>query len=73
MLFYQQQAEAQLAPGKLFKEIPMLNFRAEQKNCPVDKQPLHVLKTGERKIKSIGIGSFKAYRVDGSCFYFLNN
>lgn len=63
MHFYQQQAEAQLAPGKLFEEIPTLKFRAEQKNCPVDKQPLHVLKTGERTIKSIGIGIFKAYHT----------
>lgn len=63
MHFYHQQAEAQLAPGKLFKQIPMLPFRAEQKNCPVDKEPLHVLKTGERTIKSIGIGTFKAHHT----------
>jgi len=58
---YQQQAEAQIAPGKLFEEIPKLKFRAEQKNCPIDKEPLHVQKTGERTIKSIGIGTFKAH------------
>ena len=63
MHFHQQQAEAQLAPGKLFEKIPTLKFRAEQKNCPVDKQPLHVLKTEERTIKSVGIGSFKAHHT----------
>lgn len=61
--FYQQQAEAQITPGKLFEEIPMLKFRAEQKNCPVDKEPLHVVKTGERTIKAIGIGTFKAHHT----------
>ena len=61
MYFYQQQAEEQIAPGKLFEEIPKLKFRAEQKNCPVEKEPLHVLKTGERTIKSVGIGTFKAH------------
>jgi hypothetical protein len=63
LYFYQQQAEAQIAPGKLFEKIPTLKFRAEQKNCPVDTEPLHVLKTGERTIKSIGIGSFKAHHT----------
>jgi len=53
----------QLAPGKLLEKIPTLNFRAEQKNCPVDKRPLHVLKTGERTIKSVGIGTFKAHQT----------
>lgn len=61
MHFYQQQAEAQIAPAKLFEQIPTLKFRAEQKNCPVDNQPLLVQKTGERTIKSVGIGIFKAH------------
>jgi len=61
--YYQQQANAQLVPGKLFKEIPRLKFCAEQKNCPVDKGPLQVLKTGERTIKSIGIGTFRAHHT----------
>jgi hypothetical protein len=60
---YQQQAEAQIAPGKLFGKMPKLKFRAEQKNCPVDKRPLYVLKTAERTIKSIGIGTFKAHQT----------
>ena len=63
MHFYQQQAEAQIAPGKLFEEIPKLKFRAEQKNCPIDNKPLLVQKTGERTIKSVGIGSFKAHHT----------
>jgi hypothetical protein len=61
--YYQQQAEAQIAPGKLFEEIPKLKFRAEQKKCPIDNEPLLVQKTGERTIKSIGIGIFKAHHT----------
>jgi hypothetical protein len=61
--YYQQQAEAQIAPGKLFEEIPELKFRAEQKNCPIDNEPLLVQKTGERTIKSVGIGTFKAHHT----------
>jgi len=67
LFFYQQQAEAQLAAGNLFEDIPKLKFRAEHKNCPVDKEPLHVMKTGERTIKSVGIGTFKAHHTMLHC------
>ncbi|MBL7203133.1 MAG: transposase [Desulfobacteraceae bacterium] len=41
----------------------MFSFKAEQKVCPVDGHPLHVLNTKTRTIKAIGIGTFKAHHT----------
>lgn len=60
MHFYREQALSQNAPSNLFKNIPVLFFEPEQKNCPLDGQRLNVLKTGRRTIKAICIGSFEA-------------
>ncbi len=41
--------------------MPVFPFKPEQKVCPVDGHPLHVLNTKTRTIKAIGIGIFKAH------------
>jgi len=41
----------------------MFFFKPEQEVCPVDGRPLHVLNTKTRRIKAIGIGTFKAHHT----------
>jgi uncharacterized protein YbaR (Trm112 family) len=63
LYFYQQQAEADITPARLFEEIPRLHFKPEQKTCPVDKKPLQVVKTSQRTVKALGIGTFQAHET----------
>lgn len=58
MQFYQQQVQLQNSPARLFKAPPLLYSQAESRTCPVDGQRLYVQKTSERKIISLGIGTF---------------
>lgn len=58
---YRQQANEQLTPHHLFKQLPQLRFMPETQLCPIDKQPLKVLKTERRLVKAMGIGTFEAH------------
>lgn len=58
---YRQQACEQLTPHYLFEQIPQLPFKPEISLCPIDNQPLKVLKTERHVIRAMGIGTFEAH------------
>jgi hypothetical protein len=58
---YRQQAWEQLTPHYFFKQIPQLRIRPETQLCPIDNQPLKVLKTERRLVKTLGIGTFETH------------
>lgn len=65
--FYRKQAYIQNTPAKLFNKPPTLPFKQDRKTCPVDGNPLHVLNTKTRIIKTIGIGSFIGHHTIRYC------
>lgn len=63
LYYYQQQAQIQNAPATFFDRPPIINFKSDQRVCPVCKLNLHVLKTTTRLIKMLGIGQFTAHHT----------
>ena len=64
---YQQRAQVQNTPDKLFERRPQLRFKPDQELCPLDGKRLQVLKTHTRTIKTIGIGTFQAHHTILHC------
>ncbi len=57
----------QLQASNLFDKPPKLYFKPEQTHCPIDNKPLHVSKTNERTIKTLGVGIFNAHQTIHYC------
>lgn len=51
----------------LFEQVPQLRFEAEPVNCPVDHQPMGIVKTCHRTLKSIGIGTVRIQHALRGC------
>jgi len=51
----------------LFEQVPQLRFAAEPVNCPVDHQPMGIVKTCHRTLKSMGIGTVRIQHALRGC------